>query len=633
MKSKMSLKRTLAIVTALCMVMSMCSFVVVFADDGDQAAPAPTTEQRLTDLASGAEAAADKAKEALDSVNDALSDATSALEQTKELADIAEGAIADVVDGIDAEAITSGVDKDGNIDQGQIDAVDAAVDELVSNVKDAAQAAQDAIDKAQEVVDSANAATAAAKDAEDAANDALAKAKEAEDIYGQLLQEAYDKSPKALQELAEAENAMREAWNEYYDAQKEADEAMADVIAAYDSLEELKADADKAYENAKDLQAEANRLLGIWKDLEQAMKTELAKTGDAELAKLEDLRAKARDAALEAAEYARDAMEAANEIYLMAKEAIGVIDDKDLGGQVDNMVGTANDAIAQVNDIMTAAIKEAIAIENPLFAPKIKLTAHVADGFNQYKGAGEILHINGLDVPQGGKAFIYAFDANGKWKDYPLFRNGGNSGSNVFTTAAQGNGEGYFYLPVDGTTVTKEKSKDFDLLVRIEDKDGNAAFYWIPINQSPNGDYWPVGSNGNNNVIFKGQDPVFERSLLKEGLNIDLGLSEVEFEFILNLYDLGMIETKEIKDDPTPPTPRPGHKTPGGTSSSVSINDNETPLAAPEEDIVIPEEDVPLANIPQTGIETGSFSLAMLGFSLMALLAMPFVKRREDSKA
>ena len=73
----------------------------------------------------------------------------------------------------------------------------------------------------------------------------------------------------------------------------------------------------------------------------------------------------------------------------------------------------------------------------------------------------------------------------------------------------------------------------------------------------------------------------------------------------------------------------------GDGDANPNIGEPEVPLAImPEDDMIIPEEDVPLLNIPQTGVGTMEFSFAMLGMSLAALLGAAFVgmrKRKEKS--
>ena len=70
------------------------------------------------------------------------------------------------------------------------------------------------------------------------------------------------------------------------------------------------------------------------------------------------------------------------------------------------------------------------------------------------------------------------------------------------------------------------------------------------------------------------------------------------------------------------------------STSRLSIADPNVPLAIlpEEEQIVINEEEIPLADIPQTGVDKMGFSLAMLGLSLSALLAMAVTGRIRGKK-
>ena len=80
-----------------------------------------------------------------------------------------------------------------------------------------------------------------------------------------------------------------------------------------------------------------------------------------------------------------------------------------------------------------------------------------------------------------------------------------------------------------------------------------------------------------------------------------------------------------------------GHNNPGpgssGNTPSTTLDEPNVPLAVmPEDNMVIPEDAVPLADIPQTGIENMGFSLLMLGMSLSALLAMAVLGRKQKNE-
>ena len=71
----------------------------------------------------------------------------------------------------------------------------------------------------------------------------------------------------------------------------------------------------------------------------------------------------------------------------------------------------------------------------------------------------------------------------------------------------------------------------------------------------------------------------------------------------------------------------------GGGSDAVSFLSPAVPLAKPgDDDMVIFNEDVPLGDIPQTGLGDMAFSFMMLGLSLMSLMAIPFVKKRAGER-
>ena len=70
----------------------------------------------------------------------------------------------------------------------------------------------------------------------------------------------------------------------------------------------------------------------------------------------------------------------------------------------------------------------------------------------------------------------------------------------------------------------------------------------------------------------------------------------------------------------------------GDDEQSQNIADNDVPLAVlpAEENLLIPDEDVPLGNIPQTGLDGVGASVGLLGLALMALVsAIASGKRRE----
>ena len=109
-------------------------------------------------------------------------------------------------------------------------------------------------------------------------------------------------------------------------------------------------------------------------------------------------------------------------------------------------------------------------------------------------------------------------------------------------------------------------------------------------------------------------------------------------EFVVNVNERGEADVKITKEEPpTQGGPTGGGSDPSGgdpgSSESGSsevpentvalIGDSDIPLARlPDEPMVIPNEDVPLGDIPQTGLGTDAFSIMMLGMSIMALMAL-----------
>lgn len=92
-----------------------------------------------------------------------------------------------------------------------------------------------------------------------------------------------------------------------------------------------------------------------------------------------------------------------------------------------------------------------------------------------------------------------------------------------------------------------------------------------------------------------------------------------------------------VKPDPridNPNTPLSGAE-PGDESypdATATIGDSEVPLVNREDPpIVIPPTDVPLGDIPQTGLGSMAFSFSMLGVSLSALLTLMFRRKKRET--
>jgi len=96
-----------------------------------------------------------------------------------------------------------------------------------------------------------------------------------------------------------------------------------------------------------------------------------------------------------------------------------------------------------------------------------------------------------------------------------------------------------------------------------------------------------------------------------------------------------VITTETLIAPPRGPRTTTSAKETTATNDSVNpvlIADYETPLAKlPDNDIVFFDDDVPLGDIPQTGVGSEAFSLAMLGLSLMSLLAVAVASGRKKS--
>ena len=114
-----------------------------------------------------------------------------------------------------------------------------------------------------------------------------------------------------------------------------------------------------------------------------------------------------------------------------------------------------------------------------------------------------------------------------------------------------------------------------------------------------------------------------------------------------NVNAVGEWSGKAVKDDddvtvkiggnrpPRDNTPRDNERNTDNTpTDSTEIIDPEVPLATLPEDepMIIPDEDVPLADIPQTGLDGGIFGIGTLGMSMSALLALYVMKRREETR-
>jgi LPXTG-motif cell wall-anchored protein len=94
------------------------------------------------------------------------------------------------------------------------------------------------------------------------------------------------------------------------------------------------------------------------------------------------------------------------------------------------------------------------------------------------------------------------------------------------------------------------------------------------------------------------------------------------------------------------PSPSPGTDSGSNTSRgpgsepqsvtdepTVNLDNPEVPLVnLPEENNVIFDEEVPLVDIPQTGVGSREFNFTMLGLSLSALLAVVCFRKKEEGE-
>jgi len=372
------LRKVLVIALTLSMLLGIIQFTVIASDEDD-----------LAELADNAVASKEEAQAANTEITgpsgyeQAANDANTKMENT--IADVKD-VINDVQEIIDeAKVAISGIN---NAEGGSPADKDAAAgefeskfDEAVTAVNDAILDVQGAINEAEKVVNNTNKAVDAAANAVAHAQDAMDFALQANDLYLKLLEKAEDSIDAAeFAQIAQAEKSAAAAWNAFVDQQNV---ALKKVQTAADKAEEAK--------NAADI------LFIAWLDAVKLVNTAVQGTS---IEALNELRDRALLAAVDAREYAINAVLAANALLEMAENALDILDKTDLFDildgfklELDEIHGLAEVAVDKLT------VKEGTVIVAPSTAGLVALDFR-SNSSGNYDAGGGVIFVRGCPILQ-----------------------------------------------------------------------------------------------------------------------------------------------------------------------------------------------------------------------------------------